>query len=174
MSINKSSLILPKIEPQIKPQVQQSQISVKEKLKSLILKVPSDQQPTDDSIEKKIILGKPQLVKSSGVKFVSKVKNNSNKEDMEERNRFAARRYRDKKKIEQTHILKLNASLKLENSLLKQKLKDFELAHKNCSVSMVEQTSKPVLYLLTKLPNCVHEKIKEERNLCHLEAQQMT
>lgn len=102
------------------------------------------------SEKKKIVPVKPHLIKSPTVKFVSKVKDNN--KEMEERNRLAARRYRDKKKIEQNHIVKLNAALKLENSILKQKLKAFELAHRNCSVSVV---TKPVIYLITntKLPN---------------------
>lgn len=154
MRITKSTntKILPKIVPHIKPDPTTDHLSVKQKLKSMILKAPTDDLPINSNLmieNKKVVPVKPQLVKSP-VKFVSKLKDNN--KEMEERNRLAARRYRDKKKIEQNHILKLNAALKLENSILKQKLKAFELAHRNCSVSV---ETKPVIYLITntKLPN---------------------
>lgn len=166
-NINKK--ILPKIKPvqPIQPkQIEQpsiAPISVKEKLKSLILNgggggstdsTINREQNANATIDKKLILVKqPQLVKT--VKYASKVKM-SNKQQMEERNREAARRYRGKKKIQQKDIVKLNEALILENSILKQKLEAFEMTHRNCSVSNNNlDEKKRIIYLVTntKLPN---------------------
>lgn len=77
--------------------------------------------------------------KQSGVgikKPINRKKDIDFKDDSaNERNREAAKRYRNKQKILYDTILQRNAQLEMENRVLKQELQAFKRAHENCPVT---------------------------------------
>lgn len=69
-------------------------------------------------------------------------KNHFNKDDANERNREAAKRYRNKQKILHDSLLQRNAQLEAENGLLKKQLQVFKKTHEKCSVTLKYNTLK--------------------------------
>lgn len=64
------------------------------------------------------------------------------KDDANERNREAAKRYRNKQKILHDSLLQRNAQLEAENALLKKQLQVFKKTHETCSVTLKYNTLK--------------------------------
>lgn len=99
--------------------------------------IPLPPQPKESVIAQKIpkIEIKPQIKRNTTTSTAGGAYHDNT---AVERNREAAKRYRNKQKILHDALLQRNKQLEAENAMLKKQFHLFKKAHENCSVSLYE------------------------------------
>lgn len=108
---------------------------IKEKIRQSLLKYQTMHNVENATIGRVATVNKDVLRVENKPKIIRTKKANSNDSSANERNREAAKRYRNKQKILHDKLLVRNAQLEAEVVRLKHQLEMFKKAHEKCSVT---------------------------------------
>ncbi|XP_031636893.1 cyclic AMP-dependent transcription factor ATF-2 [Contarinia nasturtii] len=134
-------------KPTVVPLVTNVSNPIKEKIRKSLMKLRTTRNNDNNEFDAKVpatVKTHISTAKESHVKDIPKeeikrqvLKRGTILHDnsINERNREAAKRYRNKQKMRHDALIERNAQLEAENSILKKQLQALKKAHENCSVS---------------------------------------